>query len=105
MFNLAGRMVLIAGAASGIGSAIASSYAIAGARVYITDRDPEGAEQQAAAIHAAGGWAGYRHVAIKPTNGAPDPLDVAAAWNRCQRLQPGAAASWEMTLRIEEFTK
>ena len=53
----------------------------------------------------AGGWAGYRHVAIEPTNGAPDPLDVAAAWNRCQRLQPGATASWEMTLRIEDFSK
>ena len=53
----------------------------------------------------AGGWAGYRHVAIEPTNGAPDPLDVAAAWNQCQRLQPGATASWEMTLRIEDFSK
>ena len=50
-------MALIAGAASGIGSAIASIYAVAGARVYIVDRDPEGAEQHAAAIRAAGGWA------------------------------------------------
>lgn len=53
----------------------------------------------------AGGWGGYRHVAIEPTNGAPDPLDAAAAWNRCQRLQPGATASWEMTLRIEDFSR
>lgn len=52
----------------------------------------------------AGGWGGYQHVAIEPTNGAPDPHDVAAAWNRCQRLQPGATASWEMTLRIEDFS-
>jgi hypothetical protein len=28
-----------------------------------------------------------------------------AAWHRCQRLQPGATASWEMTLRIEDFSK
>jgi NAD(P)-dependent dehydrogenase (short-subunit alcohol dehydrogenase family) len=49
-------MALIAEAASGIGSAIASIYAVAGARVYIADRDPKGAEQHAAAIRAAGGW-------------------------------------------------
>lgn len=57
MFNLRAAWALIAGAASGIGSAIASSYAVAGAGVYIADGDPEGAEQPAAAIRAAGGWA------------------------------------------------
>ncbi|MFA6270778.1 MAG: hypothetical protein WC657_06260 [Candidatus Paceibacterota bacterium] len=48
-----------------------------------------------------GGWAGYRHVAIEPTNGAPDPLDIAVKWNRYQLLGPGASRSWEMTLKIE----
>lgn len=52
----------------------------------------------------AAGWGGYRHVAIEPTNRTPDSLDVAAAWNRCQRLQPGAEASSEMTQRIEVFS-
>jgi len=49
----------------------------------------------------AGGWAGYRHVAIEPTNGAPDPLDVAAEWNRCRRLSPGQVCTWWMTLSLE----
>lgn len=51
----------------------------------------------------SGGWAGYRHVAIEPTNGAPDSLDVAAAWHRCQRLSPGATLSWSMTLSFEDL--
>lgn len=51
----------------------------------------------------AGGWAGYRHVAIEPTNGAPDPLDVAAAWNRCQHLASGASISWSMSLSFENL--
>lgn len=51
----------------------------------------------------AGGWAGYRHVAIEPTNGAPDPLDVAACWNRCQRLASGASISWQMALFFENL--
>lgn len=51
-----------------------------------------------------GGWAGYRHVAIEPTNGAPDPLDVAAQWGRCRHLAPGAIMTWEMTLRFEDAT-
>jgi galactose mutarotase-like enzyme len=50
-----------------------------------------------------GGWEGYRHVAIEPTNGAPDPLDVAANWNRCQRITPGEILSWEFTMRLEDF--
>jgi galactose mutarotase-like enzyme len=49
----------------------------------------------------AGGWAGYRHVAIEPTNGAPDPLDIAAAWNRCRWLSPGESCTWGMTLSLE----
>ena len=50
----------------------------------------------------AGGWGGFRHVAIEPTNGAPDRLDVAASWNRCQRIRPGAVESWDFTLRLED---
>ena len=48
-----------------------------------------------------GGWAGFRHVALEPTNGAPDPLDVAVSWERCQWLAPGTERSWSMTLRLE----
>jgi galactose mutarotase-like enzyme len=50
-----------------------------------------------------GGWSGYRHVAIEPTNGAPDSLVIAAAWNRCQRLAPGASLAWSMSLSFENL--
>lgn len=51
----------------------------------------------------AGGWAGYKHVAIEPTNGAPDPLDIATVWNRCSRLLPEQSCRWAMTLTFESL--
>lgn len=57
MFRLDGKSALITGAASGIGSAIASLFAKAGATVYIADRDEAGARAQAATINGAGGHA------------------------------------------------
>jgi len=48
-----------------------------------------------------GGWGGYHHFAIEPTNGAPDPLDMAAGdWNRCGELQPGQVHSWSFTITV-----
>lgn len=35
--------------------------------------------------------------------GAPDPLDIAAAWNGCQRLAFGASISWSMSLLFENL--
>ncbi|MFO1447811.1 MAG: SDR family oxidoreductase [Opitutaceae bacterium] len=57
MFALTDQIVLITGAGSGIGSAIATLFARVGARVYVADVDPRSAESQAEAIRAAGGWA------------------------------------------------
>lgn len=46
-----------------------------------------------------GGWDGYHHVAIEPTHGAPDPLDLAVRkWKRHATLAPGASTAW--TVRI-----
>ena len=42
-FSLQGKKALITGAASGIGAAIAERFAAAGAKVFIADRDQEGA--------------------------------------------------------------
>jgi 2-keto-3-deoxy-L-fuconate dehydrogenase len=60
MFRLDQKISLITGAASGIGAAIAATFATAGAKVYLADRDLPGAEKQAAAIRDAGGWAEAR---------------------------------------------
>lgn len=46
-----------------------------------------------------GGWGGYQHVAIEPTNGRPDGLDVAAGqWNSAQKLCAGQCRTWELSI-------
>lgn len=42
MFSLANKLALVTGAGSGIGAAIAETFARAGARVFVTDRDEKG---------------------------------------------------------------
>jgi len=64
MFSLQDRTTLVTGGASGIGEAIARTFARAGAFVYVADLDGTRAERVAAAITAEGG------------HGAPLLLDV-----------------------------
>jgi hypothetical protein len=46
-----------------------------------------------------GGWGGYQHVAIEPSNGRPDGLDVAAGqWNSAQKLCAGQCRTWELSI-------
>lgn len=52
-----GKIVLITGAASGIGLAVAHAFAAEGARVVLADRDAGGAKAGTDAIRAAGGIA------------------------------------------------
>ena len=42
-----------------------------------------------------GGWNGYRHLAVEPGIGAPDPLDVAVQeWRRFAVAEPGETFRW-----------
>jgi NAD(P)-dependent dehydrogenase (short-subunit alcohol dehydrogenase family) len=57
MFRLDGKTALVTGAGSGIGEAIAHTFANAGATVYVTDRDEAGGQRVADAIRAQKGKA------------------------------------------------
>ena len=57
MFSLAGKHALVTGAGSGIGAAIAATFAQAGAEVVVTDRDASTAQATVDRIVAAGGQA------------------------------------------------
>ncbi|HTJ93897.1 MAG TPA: SDR family NAD(P)-dependent oxidoreductase, partial [Pararobbsia sp.] len=53
-FSLDGRRAVVTGAASGIGAAIATLYASAGARLVLADRDAQRLAVQADACRALG---------------------------------------------------
>ena len=57
MFGLSGRRAVVTGATSGLGAAMASALAGAGAEVVVGGRDAERAEQVVAAIRELGGAA------------------------------------------------
>ena len=57
MFDLTGKAALVTGAGSGIGAAISATFAAAGARVIVTDRDEPSAKATAERIIAKGGSA------------------------------------------------
>lgn len=55
MFRLDNKIAAVTGAGSGIGRAIAYTFADAGARVFVLERDTRSGEETAAAIRAKGG--------------------------------------------------
>ena len=57
MFGLSGKRAVVTGATSGLGAAMASALAGAGAEVVVGGRDPARAERVVAAIREQGGSA------------------------------------------------
>jgi NAD(P)-dependent dehydrogenase (short-subunit alcohol dehydrogenase family) len=62
IFDVSGRRMLVTGAASGLGRAMAEVLAGAGAQVTLADKDPAGLEKAAAQLTAAGGT--VRHAPV-----------------------------------------
>jgi 3-oxoacyl-[acyl-carrier protein] reductase len=73
--SVAGRVVLVTGAASGMGRAIAHLFADEGAQVAVTDRDGAGATHVGSEIREAGGIAGDWSLDVID----PDRIDAVVA--------------------------
>jgi NAD(P)-dependent dehydrogenase (short-subunit alcohol dehydrogenase family) len=82
IFELTGKRALVTGAGSGIGAAIAETFARAGAHVFVTDVQMETAEATAARIKTAGGAAEAKALDVRDESAcesiaaATGPLDV-----------------------------
>lgn len=70
-FDLTGKVALITGASRGIGLAIATAYAAAGARVVVSSRKQEAVDEAVAAINAQGG----RALAVAAHTGDPAAIE------------------------------
>lgn len=59
MFRLDNKITLVTGAASGIGRAIAETFAKAGGFVYVADRDGDGGQETVKRVTSSGGKAAF----------------------------------------------
>jgi len=64
MFDFAGKIVLITGAAQGFGRVLAVAFAERGARLALSDLNDEGGKQTLAQVEATGAEGFYRHTDV-----------------------------------------
>ena len=79
--KLAGQVAWVSGAASGMGAAIATRYAAAGAQVMAVDVQDEMGNEVVARIRAAGGTAVFAHCDV--AQGAEVAQSIEAAVAAC----------------------
>ena len=77
--RLENQTAVVTGAASGIGRATALRFAEEGARVIVTDIDPDGGEAVVDEIESAGGEAGFRELDVTDSEVFHDVVDDVAA--------------------------
>lgn len=112
-FGLSGKIAIVTGAASGIGTGIAEMLAEAGALVVIADRDAAGAEAQAKALREAGHQADCVAVdltdeasviaavaSVAARHGAPWIVVNNAGMQDRQVLIEETVAGWDRTLDL-----
>ncbi|MBY8879186.1 SDR family oxidoreductase [Actinacidiphila acidipaludis] len=112
--RFAGQLVLVTGAASGIGRSTALAFAEAGARVIVVDRDAEGAArtaESALAAGAAGAWAETVDVSdgeamekladrTCATQGVPDVVVNNAGIGLAGRFLDTSVEDWKQVLDV-----
>lgn len=92
-----GRVALVTGAASGMGRAIATAFAAAGAAVVVADVNRPGGEQTVAAIAAAGGRATFVDVDVADATSVAAMVDMAVTtYGRLDHAVNAAAIENEM---------
>jgi 2-hydroxycyclohexanecarboxyl-CoA dehydrogenase len=113
MRGLKSRTVVVTGAASGIGRAIAARFGAEGSRVAVLDLDAAGAQATVEAIRSAGGEAAAFRVdisdeaqvrkAVADCSAALGPIDVLvnnAGWDRAMPFLKTDTALWQKIVAI-----
>ncbi len=113
LFSLEGRVALVTGGSSGIGHAMASALALAGAKVVLLARREEPLAQAAQALRAAGGTAAWVSADLADSGaalrgaaaaaepfGEPDIVVNAAAVNIRPPLAELTAADWDTLMAV-----
>lgn len=112
--ELAGRVAIVTGGGSGIGAAVATLFATAGATVVVFDIDAEAGRSTAAAIQAtAGRWATHHVVDVTElaaveravtevvsSYGRIDVLVNSAGWNQFRSPENVDQANWRRIISI-----
>jgi len=113
LFSLGERVAVVTGGSSGIGAAMASALARAGARVVLVARDPARLESAAAELRACGGQAAWVSADLAGRSsvgraadeaqgafGPPDILVNCAGINLRPPLGSLTAEDWDVTMAV-----
>lgn len=94
MFDLSGKVALVTGGAQGLGRMIVEGLLGAGARVYITSRKAEVAEQAASELSTTGGCIGIAADLTTPEGASALAREIAERESRLNILVNNAGRTW-----------